>query len=162
MIHWSWGTRLQCAVTRLENVRQSNIRTGKKLGFQLPHRHPHQVGITIHWPRLMYQQSQKKQHLRYTGHIDSPTVEQDQQFVGLRNAEIGLVGLSTRHVGLWIHSVGLSGCRTQEYRDNPLFCTSASFKLYILTYSLLMLAIRRHKKVTVFTVERESLKCGWY
>ena len=55
MIHWSWGTRLQCAVTRLENVRQSNIRTGKKLGFQLPHRHPHQVGITIHWPRLMYQ-----------------------------------------------------------------------------------------------------------
>ena len=43
---WSVGTwfftdwRHQCAVTRLENVRQSNIRRSKKLGFQLSHRHP--------------------------------------------------------------------------------------------------------------------------
>ena len=28
------------AVTRLENVRQSSLRGGKKLGFQLSHNHP--------------------------------------------------------------------------------------------------------------------------
>ena len=32
--------RHQRAVTCLENVRQSNIRRGKKLGFQLSHKHP--------------------------------------------------------------------------------------------------------------------------
>ena len=32
--------RHQRAATRLKNVRQPNIRTGKKLGFQLPYRHP--------------------------------------------------------------------------------------------------------------------------
>ena len=31
------------AVTRLENVRQSNIRRGKKLGFQLSHKHHHVI-----------------------------------------------------------------------------------------------------------------------
>ena len=35
--HW----RHQRAVTRLENVRQLNIRRGKKLGSQLSHRQPH-------------------------------------------------------------------------------------------------------------------------
>ena len=34
--HW----RRQRAVTRLENVRQLNLRRGKKLGFQLSHRQP--------------------------------------------------------------------------------------------------------------------------
>ena len=34
--HWHH----QRAVTRLENVGQSNIRRGKKLDFQLPHKHP--------------------------------------------------------------------------------------------------------------------------
>ena len=35
--HW----RHQSALTRLENVRQLNVRRGKKLGFQLSHRQPH-------------------------------------------------------------------------------------------------------------------------
>ena len=32
------------AITRLENVRQSNIRRGKKQVFQLLHKHPFSVG----------------------------------------------------------------------------------------------------------------------
>ena len=35
--------RHQLAVTHLENVRQSNLRRGKKLGFQLSHKHPHHI-----------------------------------------------------------------------------------------------------------------------
>ena len=38
--HW----RHHRAVTRIENVRQSNIRRGKKLGFQLSHKHPLRAG----------------------------------------------------------------------------------------------------------------------
>ena len=69
----------------------------------------------IHWSRLVYEQSYKQQDLQYTGpchHINSPTVEQDQRFVGLKTAEKGLVWLSTRNIGLSILSVGISGCRT--------------------------------------------------
>ena len=36
-VHW----RHRSALTRLENVRQLNIRRGKKLGFQLSHRQPY-------------------------------------------------------------------------------------------------------------------------
>ena len=38
LTHW----RHHRAVTHLENVLQSNIRRGKKLGFQLLHKHPHE------------------------------------------------------------------------------------------------------------------------
>ena len=39
--HWIFCSRRhQRAVTRLENVRQLNIRRGKKLGFELSHRQP--------------------------------------------------------------------------------------------------------------------------
>ena len=39
--HWLFAEwRHHRAVTCLENVRQSNIRTGKKLGVQLSHKHP--------------------------------------------------------------------------------------------------------------------------
>ena len=81
----------------------------------------HKVGFTIHWSRLTYRQSYKKQDSRYAGldhcidsptssrtyHtlvstnvsivlnnikleecIDSPIIEQDQRFVGLKNAKI--------------------------------------------------------------------------
>ena len=37
----SCSRRHQRAVTRLENVRQLNIKRGKKLGFQLSYRQPH-------------------------------------------------------------------------------------------------------------------------
>ena len=44
--HW----RHQRVVTRLENVRQLNIRRGKKLGFQLSHRQPLNVNLTCPQP----------------------------------------------------------------------------------------------------------------
>ena len=41
--HW----RHHRAATCLENVRQPNIRRGKKLGFQLSHKHPVQVNFEV-------------------------------------------------------------------------------------------------------------------
>ena len=94
----------------------------------------------IDWSRLVYEQSYKQQDLQYTGlchRINSPTVEQDQRFVGLKTAEKGLVWLSTRNVGLSILSVGISGCRTIACKNievTPKNCTicynneSASFQ----------------------------------
>ena len=57
--------RNQRAVIRLENVRQLNIRRGKKLDFKLSHRHPHNevrtilnfimsAFITLKWNHLPY------------------------------------------------------------------------------------------------------------
>ena len=43
--------------------------------------------------------------------MNSPIVELDQRFLGLKTAEIGLVGLSKRNVGSLVHSVELSVCR---------------------------------------------------
>ena len=48
--HW----RHQLAVTCLENVRQSNIRRGKKLGFQLSRRHPRIICLIISYRVVNY------------------------------------------------------------------------------------------------------------
>ena len=74
----------------------------------------------MHWSRLVYQQFYEKQNLQYTGldhRIDSPIVEQDQWFVGLKTTKMGSLGLSAQSIGLLIHSVGLSGCRTIARRN---------------------------------------------
>ena len=78
------------------------------------------VGFTIHWSRLVHRLAHKKQDLPYTGldrRFDSPTGEQDQRFVGLKTGKIGLVGLSTRIVGLLVRSIGLQVCRTIARRN---------------------------------------------
>ena len=80
----------------------------------------YRVGLTTHWSRLAHRQSFITQDLRCTGldHcINSPIVEQNQWFVGLKTAKNSPVGLSTRHVGLLIHSVGLQICRAIARRN---------------------------------------------
>ena len=51
-----------------------------------------QEGVVTHCSRLVYQESYKMQDFQDNGldrHIDSPTIEQDQWFVGLKTAKIG-------------------------------------------------------------------------
>ena len=71
------------------------------------------VGLTTHWSRLAYRQSYITQDLS----INSPIVEQDQWFIGLKTAKNSPVGLSTRHVGLLMHSIGLYICRAIARRN---------------------------------------------